>query len=125
MKRVSQSEHDQMVRDVYSHLLLNGYRDVKADLKGLDKPDLLYWESTGKGHIPDVAGEKNGKHNLFEIETENSIFDQHTEDQWKLFAANASQHGKTFRVVVPKVSETSARLRLSQLKIQTEVWTVG
>ena len=124
-KRRSQISHDQMVRDVYNHLIANNYRNVKADLKGFTKPGLIYWTLTKKGHIPDLTGKYNEKECIFEVETTDSIFDQHTEDQWKLFAANADQYGKSFRVVVPKSSKEDANSRLSQFGIQADVWTVG
>lgn len=114
-----------MVRNVYNHLLSKGYSDVRADLGGLPQPTRIYWEATGEGHIPDLTGNKNGTNCLFEVETEDSIFDQHTEDQWNLFSASAKHHGKAFIVVVPKVSKASAQLRLNQLGIQANVWTVG
>ncbi|HEC99706.1 MAG TPA: hypothetical protein ENN18_04920 [Proteobacteria bacterium] len=124
-KRESQSQHDQIVRDVYDYLISKGCKNVKADLKGLLQPDLIYWESTGKGHIPDMTASWNGTGAIFEAETGDSVFDQHTEDQWRLFAANAAQYGKTFMVVIPKGSEASAKSRLAQLGIQAEVWTVA
>ncbi|MBU4501185.1 MAG: hypothetical protein KKA79_01220 [Nanoarchaeota archaeon] len=124
-KRTSQTTHDQMVIDVYNHLLSKGYSDVRADLDGLSQPTRIYWEETKKGHIPDLTGNKNGTNCLFEVETEDSISDQHTEDQWNLFSANAKQHDKAFIVVVPKTSEASAQLHLNQLGIQADIWTVG
>jgi hypothetical protein len=54
-----------------------------------------------------------------------SISDEHTEDQWNLFAANAKQYKKAFTVVVPKDSVELTNQRLSELGIQAEVWTVG
>lgn len=123
-RRGSQSQHDQIVQDVYNHLISEGYKNVKADLKGLPQPNLVYWGSTGKGHIPDVTASWNGTSAIFEVETGDSVFDQHTEDQWRLFAANAAQYGKTFMVVVPKGSEASAKSRLAQLGIQAEIWNV-
>lgn len=124
-KRKYQYNHDQMVRDVYNHLVSNGFRNLKADIKGFDQPELIYWTSTGNGHIPDLTASSNGTRHIFEIETSDSIFDQHTGDQWRLFAASAKHHGKTFIVVVPKGSEDSAQSRLTQLGIHAEVWTVG
>ena len=124
-KRKYQSNHDKMVRDVYNYLISNGFRNVKADLKGLGQPELIYWTSTEKGHIPDLTASINGTRHIFEIETSDSIFDKHTENQWQLFDANARQDGKTFYVVVPKGSEDLAKSRLAQLDIQAEVWTVG
>lgn len=123
-KRRSQSQHDQMVKFVIDYLLSNNFSSVKADLSGFTKPAKITWESNGQGHIPDVTAE--GKEsNLFEIETEDSIFDDHTADQWSLFAAYSQQHGKQFWVVVPHGSVKSAQSRLTQLGIQAEVWTVG
>ena len=123
--RKSQTSHDQMVWDVYNHLISNSYRDVKADLQSLTKPDLIHWTSNKKGHIPDLTAKYNGNEFIFEVETTDSIFDQHTEDQWRLFAANANQYGKSFRVVVPKSSKEAVDSRLNQLGIQADIWTVG
>ena len=83
------------------------------------------YKSTGIGQIQDLTASSNGALHIFEIETSDSIFDQHTADQWRLFAANAKHHGKTFIVVVPKGSEESAQSRITQIGIQAEVWTVG
>ena len=127
MKRQSQSQHDQMVQYVADYLVRNGYRNVNADLKGKTQPDLIYWKSNGQGHIPDVtavSGTNGNESHLFEIETSDSVYDQHTEDQWELFAANAKQYKKTFWVVVPKGSENDAHFRLNQLGIQAEVWGI-
>lgn len=113
-----------MVKNVYNHLLSKGYSDVRADLVGLPHPARIYWKATGKGHIPVLTGNNNGTNCLFEVETEDSIFDQHTEDQWNLFSTNAKQHDKAFIVVVLKTSEASAQLRLNQLGIQAKVWGI-
>jgi len=67
VKRKYQSNHDQMVRDVYNYLISNGFGNVKADLKGLAQPELIYWTSTEKGHIPDLTASRNGTRHIFEI----------------------------------------------------------
>ena len=123
-KRQNQSHHDQMVKYVHGFLVGENYTDVRADLEGYNRPELIYWKSTKKGHKPDVTAAKNGTQNLFEIETADSISDQHTEDQWTLFAANAKQHGKIFTVVVPDDSQASANQRLIELGIQAQVWKI-
>jgi hypothetical protein len=124
-KRRDQSKHDSMVKSVADHVSNNGHTNVKADIKGYDRPDLLYWESTKKGHIPDVTSTEVTKY-LFEVETDDSIDDSHTEDQWKLFSANAQQHSKKFIVVVPKGSEQQAWSRAKGLGVTLhDVWTVG
>lgn len=124
-KRRSQSDHDDMVRTLASHLKQNQHTDVKADIEGYTQPALLHWETTQQGHIPDVTSTR-GHDFLFEVETADSINDTHTQDQWKLFSANAKQHSKSFVVVVPKGSEAEARQRAQLLGVALlDVWTVG
>lgn len=122
--RKSQSDHDGLVQNLVSHLTANGYSDIKADLTGHTQPATIHW--TGKeqsGHIPDATATKDGTPYLFEVETDDSITDDHTEDQWKLFAANAKQHNKTFVVLVPTDAKQAALDRVSELGITADVWT--
>jgi hypothetical protein len=122
-KRVNQFNHDQMVKYTANYLVNNGYRDIKADLYGFAPPAKITWQQTGTGHIPDVTA-RNGQLNIFEVETDDSIFDQHTADQWKLFAAYAHQKGAKFWVVVPIHYEADAQSRISQLGIQADIWGI-
>lgn len=124
-KRRNQSEHDSMVKAIVNHVKANGHSDIKADLEGYEKPELIYWSSTKKGYYPDITSTKRQNY-IFEVETDDSINDSHTEDQWKLFSANAKEHSKTFIVVVPKGSETQAWQRVKELGINVDdVWTVS
>ena len=124
-KRRNQEEHDSMVRAVVKNVKENGHSNIKADLQGYEKPKLIYWKSKKEGYIPGVTSTKNQGY-IFGIETDYSIDDSHTEDQWRLFSANAKQHSKKFIVVVPKGSEQQARQRAKQLGINVDdVWTVG
>ena len=123
MKRRNQSKHDQMVQYTVNYLNNNGFSDIRADLKGRVQPTKITWKSTSRGHIPDVTAQ-NGQLFLFEVETDDSIFDDHAEDQWKLFATYAREHGAKFWVIVPAGLEPSAQLRLTELGIQAEIWTV-
>lgn len=124
-KRRDQSQHNSMVEAVAAHINQNGHSNVKADLQGYKQPDLIYCERTKKGHIPDVTSTMNYGY-VFEVETEDSIYDSHTEDQWRLFSANAREHQKSFVVVVPKGFEQHAHQRARDLSITIDdVWTVG
>jgi hypothetical protein len=123
-KRKSQSNHHAMVRTLASHLERKEHTDVKADIKGYAQPELLYWGATQKGHISDVTSNR-GRDFVFEVETVDSINHTHTEDQWKLFSANAKQYSKQFIVVVPKGSEAQAWQRAKLLGITLDdVWSV-
>ena len=124
-KRRNPSEHDGMVKSVADHLASTGHRNIRADIAGFSKPDLIHWKGQSTGHIPDVTS-VNGVQYLFEVETGDSIGDQHTADQWRLFSASARLNSKRFVVVVPKGFEQDARTRASQLGVSLyDVWTVG
>ena len=120
VKRKSQSDYDKMVRTIAETLTYDQYSDVKADIQGYDTPDKIIWESTGKGHVPDVTAEK-GKEVIVEVETDDSINDQHTEDQWKLFSACSKKYDADFIVVVPEGSKTKAMVHMEELDITGEV----
>ena len=122
-KRRSQSDHDKMVKHVANVLIEKNFRGVKADLPGFEKPAEIKWKKTGKGHVPDVTGLKE-QFKLFEVETADSIDDQHTEDQWTLFAKHAKEQNEVFWIVVPERSVAAARRRLGELNIQANVWGV-
>ena len=124
-KRGNQAGHDSMVKSVVNHIKGQEHSNIRADLEGYEKPEIIYWSSTKKGHVPDVTSTKNQEY-IFEVETDDSIDDSHTEDQWELFSANAKHHSKKFIVVVSKEAEQQARQRVKQLGINVdEVWTVG
>lgn len=119
----SQRNHDHMVKVVADYLAAKHFREVHADLPGYVQPNRITWTQTGQGHIPDVTATGN-ELNVFEVETADSVWDQHTADQWTLFAAFASQHGAVFWVVVPIGSAAAAQQRLRDLRLTAEVWEI-
>lgn len=121
MKRHNQSDHDRMVTTAARYLVAKGFRDVKADVPGFPQPEKIVWSGTGRGHIPDVTG-WGSEFNLFEVETSDSINDQHTAGQWELFAVFAGQHSAVFWVVVPVGCAAAAQQRLKDLGISAKVW---
>jgi len=115
-KRESQDDHDNMIKLTISHFKSMGYRNIKAHIPGWDTPMKLTWEETGQSHIPDVTGD--GSPNvIIEVETVDTIDDEHTKDQWTSFAAYAKQQGEEFWVAVPEGSEQAAERRLGELGI--------
>jgi hypothetical protein len=105
-----------------NYMQQNGFTNIKADLKGFDQPEIITWSKTNKGHIPDVSGMNRVQH-IVEVETVDTINHQHTDDQWNLFAAYASQHNAQFIVLVPKGYDGEAKKRLAHLGITAEVFT--
>jgi len=47
-----------MVRELVSYLDGNGFVGIQADIVGYNHPELIYWQNTGNGHIPDVVAQK-------------------------------------------------------------------
>lgn len=122
--RESQSEHNRIVKYVAEFLKKEGFDNVRADIDGFETPRKIIWSSTEEGYIPDVTAEKKGRKYLFEVKTEDSIYDKHTEDQWRLFATYAKEHSAIFCVVVPEKARNIAIKRLTELKIIAEIWGV-
>ena len=58
---------------------------------------------------------------LFEVETEDTIHDEHTEQQWEAFSAYADSHMADFWVVVPKAKKGDARERVYALGLKAKV----
>ena len=118
-KRRSQSDHDQIVKAVADHLTKKGYRNVMADVRPYGTPTKIVWKQSNQGHIPDVTADGM----VVEVETADSIDDDHTADQWRLFATYAEQHSQVFVVVVPEGSSAAAKRRLRELGVTAGVWT--
>jgi len=107
-----------MVKTIALNLGVARYTDIRADLEGYETPEKVTWKETQKGHVPDVTGKDlNGVLHLYEVETEDSINEEHTTDQWNLFSAFAAQHGAVFHVAVPQTSVLDAKIRALSLDL--------
>lgn len=119
-KRRNQAEHDRLVEYVAKLLKGRNYRDVRADLSGYTIPRKIIWEKKGEGYVPDVTGYST-EMRIFEAETSDSITDEHTADQWKLFASYAETNKAMFFIVFPKGCADMVEARLKELKIQAQL----
>ena len=122
-KRESEEDHERMVGIVAASLEGEGYTDVRADHPSYHTPEQITRTGTGEGSSPDVTAEKEFT-SIFEVETEDSITDEHTKEQWKLFAEFAQQTSSAFCVVVPEGSKDAAQTRLNELGIKANVWGI-
>ena len=122
-KRQSEYIHNRLVEYTANLLLEKNYRNVMADIAGFERPAEITLKRTSKGHIPDLTAQSE-QFNLFEVETSDSIFDQHTKGQWKLFADYARDHQAIFWVVVPSGAKRAAEQRLNELNIHAHIWEI-
>lgn len=92
-----------------NYYLTLGYTGIRADLKGYDEPGLIWW--TGReqeSYKPDLTCLRNDAQSttiILEAETCESLFTEHTHQQWRLFAARAKHIGGEFHVVVPRLCQ--------------------
>ena len=116
VKRKSQSDHDIMVQILADKLSSENWKNIKADIVGFDQPDKITWPNSDKGHIPDVTATKSIMI-IVEVETDDSIDDNHTKDQWGLFSLHCTQPKMEFIVAVPKGSRGEAEKRAIVLNV--------
>lgn len=120
-KRASQAEHDTMIEFLADGLYGRGLNDVRADIPGYKRPDIITWPGTDKGHLPDATALEGTKLNIYEVETVDSVNDLHTEEEWRLFAEYALKDNGAFFVVVPPMEMQNAKKRLKELNIEATV----
>ena len=117
----SQAFHDKMIKQLAESLISKKFRDVKADHPDFpEKPAPIVLEPFASFHIPDVTA-MGIQMVLFEVETDDTINDAHTQEQWKLFASYAHVNRAEFWVVVPKASMEDAQTRLATLGLHAKV----
>src|SRR5690242_14606836 len=116
----SQSLHDRMIKQLADHLVTKKFRDVRADHPEFcDKPARITGQD-GPGQVPDVTA-TGIQMVLFEVETDDSLYDPHTKEQWELFSSYADLHMADFWIVVPKAKKEEAQDRVSSLGLHAKV----
>jgi hypothetical protein len=126
VKESESEEHQNLVRMMANYFKnkKETYDKVKADLKDWPPTDPI-----GE-HIPDVTAIDltKGKRIVLEAEICETIFDAHTEQQWKAFDQYCVKTDSEFHVVVPcqcnsESGPDAARKREKELKITLHhVW---
>lgn len=125
------TEHDSLIKMMAIYFKQLGYTNIKADIPGWIKPSYVYWKDRPNDWFyPDITCiDQNGIFIILEAETCNTFADQHTRNQFEIFAAHAKNRGGRFEVVVPRVcNERDSRNLISyyaqnwQVKIDN-IWT--
>ncbi|MBI5444170.1 MAG: hypothetical protein HY900_23535 [Deltaproteobacteria bacterium] len=122
-QRKSQADHDRMIGEVVSFLREKGYGEIRADLPDFEHPEEIVWRATGRGEVPDVTA-RSTSFIVVEVETEDTIEDAHTTEQWRLFSEHAREVRGEFFVVVPKGFMAHAWRRLKLLGLEANVWEI-
>jgi len=117
----SQAFHNKMVKQLADSLISKKFRDVRADHPDFPaRPVPIVLETAASFHIPDVTA-MGIQMVLFEVETDDTINDGHTRDEWASFASYAHRNRAEFWVVVPKASVADAEERLANLGLHAKV----
>ena len=111
---LARSEHDRVVEKLRARLVSGLFSNIKVDLPGYVKPERIVWTDTQRGHEPDATAYYLAKQYVFEVETADSISDDHTYEQCRLFAAYVRDRFAEFSLVVPTGCGLDARSQLSR-----------
>lgn len=112
-RRRDQSAHNSMVLKGISILKNAGWQNhqIKADLVGCVQPDKIKHRITGEHYVPDVTSASSPYHapaNIIEVETADTLDNDHSFAQWQAFALYAEAVKATFFLVVPVGSKMAA-----------------
>jgi len=123
-KRKSEFEHTHLLEILGEWLYGQGVTDIRADTDGFNRPDKLTLAGDDEGDTPDATA-VGEKFLIYEVETPDSINDEHTERQWKLFATYAAENNGTFYIVVHPMSVVDARKRVKELALEATVTSIS
>ena len=129
-KRISEFEHSAIL-EMLGNILYAQNRnpnaekltEIKVDIGGFHLPERIDWPDGREGEVPDATA-IGSKFYIYEVETADSITDEHTERQWALFAGHAKERGGVFYVVVPPMNVMDARRRMKELSLDGQVMPV-
>jgi hypothetical protein len=123
-KRESEFEHTHLLEMLGEWLYGQDVTDIRADTDGFNRPDKITLPGDDEGDIPDAtaAGEK---FRIYEVETPDSIDDEHTERQWRLFATYAAENNGIFYIVVHPMAMRDAKKRLKELSLEATVVSIS
>ncbi len=123
MERSQQSQafHDKMIKRLADSLISKKFRDVRADHPDFpEKPAPIVTDGFPLRHVPDVTA-RGIQMVIFEVETDETINDPHTREEWEIFSSYAQRNGAEFWVVVPKASMEDADRRLADLNLAAKI----
>lgn len=104
-----------MIKHMISKLLHAGYGNIRADLPGYRAPSLIPFQA--ESHKPDLTAEKNSEKILVEVETDDSIYEDHTISEWMALYEYIKSNEAKLMFVAPGISRNKLNLRASQLGI--------
>ncbi len=126
-KRRSQAEHDTIVEMLANSLYarnrnphLENVEDIRADIDGFKRPDVITLPGEKEGETPDATAMASQLW-IYEIETADSVDDEHTERQWTLFAKFAEENDAIFHIAVPPMAQGDVKRRLKELSLKATV----
>lgn len=125
--RKNHKKHDAMIKYIATILRRVGYIDIKADLPNYKKPEKILWRKTDRGDYPDITGFKNDVRHIIEVETEDTLTEEHIRERWILFSRFAAKTNALFYVFVPTGCRRKATQRIMALGISgnTDIIEIG
>lgn len=113
--------YDLIVNSVVGYLRQQGFSSVKANTSGFSAPNVVKWDDTDTGVLPDITCEHNGALFVFEIETADALEEERVEDRWKLLSVHARRFNGKFYLVIPEQKADDVQDVVKSLDVQTEL----
>ncbi|MCP3677830.1 MAG: agmatine deiminase family protein [Deltaproteobacteria bacterium] len=123
-KRESEFEHTHLLEMLGEWLYGQDVTDIRADTDGFNRPDKITLPGDSEGDTPDATA-VGEKFRVYEVETPDSISDEHTERQWRLFATYATENNGIFYIVVHPMAVKDARKRVKELSLEATVTSIA
>jgi hypothetical protein len=97
--------HEGLMERLLADLEAGGATNIRAHgYADFPTPEKIAWRHSDKGHIPDVTADLFGRHFIFEVETDETLFSDHTKSQLELFAQLADERQAVCGLVIPKMT---------------------
>lgn len=103
--------HDFLMSKLIEQIIYDGGTAIRAyDFGDFECPKKIVLPTSQVAHVPDVTAIISGKEFIYEVETAESLFSDHTRSQLELFGAYARQANAVCCLVVPKKVQIHAML---------------
>jgi hypothetical protein len=113
-----QKEREILFYALIERLRHRGYSDLRVSrLERFEgkRPNVIFWEGTDRGFIPDASAVKDSVAYIFQIETQETLQSEDARLRMSIFSAYARHYHRHFSLVVSEdAAEEARRILISQ-----------
>jgi hypothetical protein len=114
---IREMEHYLLVNILAEKLRKGGFSEIEADHLQSSSPPHAVLDEDGCAFTPDLVACKDGKKWIFEVETDDSLLSEKTEQEIRAFYHYAKEVGGEFCILVPEKCTNKADYLLDWMKL--------